>query len=205
MNATVIDTREYVIQLSENSGETWRHAPGHAYVSPLQAIAAAGKIAADKRNAGMRFRVIEVRQTWTVAAEIGQPATDGPSDTCSVCGKEECANEVCGTEPPAVDIADVEQPRASRLTSASVACPVHKVKLTSGAVEPKCPHVHGNVEYGVFEEDNNGSLQNYDCAYSAANAAAVFATEAPNYAYTVRRVCNEHPDEPADTCGECSA
>lgn len=189
MNATVIDAREYVIQLSENSGQTWRHAPGHAYVQQEQATAAAGKLAEDKRNAGMRFRVIEVRQTWTVTAEISQPAAGGPSDTCSVCGKEECANEVCGTESPA----------------APVACPVHKVKLTPGAIEPKCLHVHGNAEYGVFEEDNDGSLQNYDCAYSAANAAAVFATEAPNYAYTVRRVCNEHPDNAADICDECNA
>lgn len=117
--------------------------------------------------------------------ESVEPAA--PSDTCSVCGKEECANEVCGTEPPAA--------------AAPAACPVHRVKLAPGAVEPKCLRIHGNAEYGVFGDE--GSLVNYDCAYEAANHAAEYAAEDPDTEYTVHRVCNEHPDNAADTCEEC--
>jgi hypothetical protein len=132
------------------------------------------KLAADKRNRNMTFRVIEVRQTWTVAA-ISQPA-------------------------PAVE----DKPAASATDPGTKpdACPVHKVKLNFGATAPKCPDEHGIVEYGVFGDE--GSLENYDCAYEAANMAAYYAAEDPDTEYTVRRVCNEHPDEPADTCGECN-
>jgi len=77
---TVLDAREYVIQLSENNGQSWRQAPGHAYRNQEQATAAAQKLAADKRNRGMTFRLIEVRQTWTVAAEITRPMTTQEPD-----------------------------------------------------------------------------------------------------------------------------
>jgi hypothetical protein len=259
----ILDTREYVIQSSDNNGETWRHCPGHSYVSPLQATSAATTLASDKRNSQQTFRVIEVRQTWTVVADIikttesfepacfadfkvgdrikfvsanngfGQSGDDvirtgtviratektltvdcdpnwygkravirraewnarcplrapgGPSDTCSVCGKEECANEVCGTEFPA--------------TAAPVACPTHRVKLNPGAASPECPIVYGIAEYGVFGDE--GSLEAHDCAYSAANSAAEYAAEDPDTQYTVRRLCNDHRDNAADTCEDCN-
>ncbi|MEV7675029.1 hypothetical protein [Streptomyces sp. NPDC088752] len=38
-------------------------------------------------------------------AQAAPAAQEPPADTCSVCGREECANEVCGTEPvPLVEL-----------------------------------------------------------------------------------------------------
>ncbi|MGW5931558.1 LPD29 domain-containing protein [Streptomyces anulatus] len=45
-------------------------------------------------------RVDEVR-TALEHAGMTFGVTPAPADTCSVCGKEDCANEVCGTERPA--------------------------------------------------------------------------------------------------------
>jgi len=160
----ILDTREYAIQSSDNNGETWRHCPGHSYVSPLQATSAATTLAGDKRNSQQTFRVIEVRQTWTVVADITR------------------------TNP---------SPNGKRQAQ----CPTHRVNLTPGLTVPKCPVVYGIAEYGVFGDE--GSLEAHDCAYSAANRAAEYAAEDPDTQYTVRRLCNDHRDNAADTCEDC--
>jgi hypothetical protein len=79
-----------------------------------------------------------------------------------------------------------------------VGCPFHRVPLAGGANAPVCPGGNGITEYGVF--GGEGSLEVYDCAYSAANRAAKFATEDPDSEYSVHQVCAAHRDEKAATC-----
>lgn len=67
--ALVVDTAEHVIELSEDGGDTWRQAAGHAYQDRAEADAAAVRLAADKRNRRMIFRVVEVRLTVTAAGK----------------------------------------------------------------------------------------------------------------------------------------
>ncbi|WP_284576747.1 LPD29 domain-containing protein [Streptomyces sp. 2P-4] len=54
----------------------------------------------DTQGAEHADRVDEVRAALEHAG-MTFGATPAPADTCSVCGKEDCANEVCGTERPA--------------------------------------------------------------------------------------------------------
>lgn len=89
--------------------------------------------------------------------------------------------------------------------SQHLSCHTHpSVQLDPAVTDiPACPRTHGNTEYGVFGDE--GSLEVYDCAISAANRAAEFAAEDPDTDYTVREVCPEHRDEAHATCPQCSS
>lgn len=78
----VVDTVEHVIELSEDGGEKWRQAAGHAYQDKAEADAAASRLAADKRNKRVIFRVAEMRLTVTAAGEIAATRKpDAPEQT----------------------------------------------------------------------------------------------------------------------------
>src|SRR5690349_5747829 len=100
MPQMVCESVEYMIQISEDGGQWWRICPGYTYRDRERAIKSMDQMDADKSGALTVFRVIEARQTWAVAAETTITAAEQPSDTCSVCGKEECSNDVCGTDSP---------------------------------------------------------------------------------------------------------
>lgn len=84
-------------------------------------------------------------------------------------------------------------------------------------VAAKCKHgfalkpgVTSDVEcefgqaYGVFGDE--GPIETLDCATQAANDAAFYTAEDDgDTEYTVKAVCREHPEQPANGCEDCFA
>lgn len=148
MPQMVRESVEYMIQISEDGGQWWRVCPGYAYRDRERAIKAMEQMDAGKSGALTVFRVIEARQTWTVAAETTLPDVEQPSDTCSVCGKEECSNDVCGTESPvahpdATDLAHADDPTYDQC--------------------PRCTHLW---PLDAMARDRNGDNICPDCMFS---------------------------------------
>jgi hypothetical protein len=126
--------------------------------------------------------------------QVSAPAASEPSDTCSVCGKEECANEVCGTEPAK----EIPAPAACRHGNT----PRHDVTgdpikaCDDGFRDP------GYVEFGAFSPE--GCFYSGDgCAVDAANTAAEESEGEEDI--TWGRMCSDHSGEPASHCAECNA
>ncbi|MFE0533811.1 hypothetical protein ACFW20_07155 [Streptomyces nigra] len=78
----------------------------------------------------------------------------------------------------------------------------HGRRLRPGAtLTIRCEFGHS---YGVFGDE--GPLETNDCAVEAANAAADYAAEDDgDTTYTVRIVCPDHEEQPADSCEDCFA
>lgn len=134
-----------------------------------------------------REREQQTAPTLAPVNQISGPTAIEPSDTCSVCGKEECANEVCGAEPPASAVCrHGNTPRAD----------------ATGAPVAECEkRHHGNVEYGAFNSE--GCFYSGEgCAVDAANAAAQESETEDDI--TWGRMCTDHEGEPADHCAECN-
>lgn len=123
-----------------------------------------------------------------------KPAAIEPSDTCSVCGKEECANEVCGTEPAK----EIPAPAACRHGNTP------RQDVTGDPIKA-CEdgfNAPGYVEFGAFSPE--GCFYSGDgCAVDAANAAAEESEGEEDI--TWGRKCSDHDDDMADHCRECNA
>lgn len=148
MPQMVVESVDYMIQISEDGGQWWRVCPGYAYRDRERAIKSMEQMDADKSGALTVFRVIEARQTWTVAAETTVTDAEEPADTCSVCGKEDCSNEVCGTDTP------VAYPDA--IDTAHACDPTH-------GQCPRCTHLWPLDE---MARDRNGDNICPDCVFA---------------------------------------
>ncbi len=136
-------------------------------------------------------------------AMVRQGFPSGPRWMVTNPGQYSADGEFATLADALTSIRDIERHAAKNTTSEPIACPVHRVQLSPGTNKPACPNTHGITEYGVFGDE--GSLETYDCAYSAVNRAIEFAAEDSDADYSVHQVCTEHRDEKATVCPECHA
>ncbi|RSS95078.1 hypothetical protein EF903_05410 [Streptomyces sp. WAC05292] len=89
--------------------------------------------------------------------------------------------------------------------TAGAQCAVHRVADHRGAhtAALPLPPCRGGTEFGVWEEGAGGFVYAADCATEAGNWAVDLFTEDPEAELTVRAICRDHAEQPADVCEEC--
>ncbi|NUQ98316.1 MAG: hypothetical protein HOY79_17790 [Streptomyces sp.] len=88
-------------------------------------------------------------------------------------------------------------------------CPTHKTADERGEFATRLPlptegHLNRNG-YGVWSDSAGGIVYVDDCALAAANLAAADLAEDPDDEVRIVVMCDDHEEQPADSCEECSA
>ena len=76
---------------------------------------------------------------------------------------------------------------------------VHAAEL----VVPPCDYI--NATYGGWSRNEGGFVFVADCALEVANTVAEQLDEEPDDVWQILRICPDHEEEPAETCGPCAA
>lgn len=100
--------------------------------------------------------------------------------------------------------------KARRLNAAEIpaACPNHPAVADERGVHAEAlpvPRCQDGPGYGVWDEGDGGFTYAVDCAMEAANWAAEQLNEDPDGEMTIKAVCREHREQPADSCMDCFA
>jgi hypothetical protein len=84
-------------------------------------------------------------------------------------------------------------------------CPSHAVTDQRGAHAEALPIpcCAAGTTYGVWDDYADGFTFAVDCAMEAANWAAEQLDEDPDGEMSVKAVCREHEEQPADSCEDC--
>jgi hypothetical protein len=118
------------------------------------------------------------------------------------------ADDVFDTKRDAIAyIRTIEEEKATVTEAATTPCPTHKVADERGthAEALPVPRCEPDTTYGVWDELAGGFTFAVDCAMDAANWAAEQLDEDPDGEMTIKTVCREHEDQPADGCEDCFA
>lgn len=86
-------------------------------------------------------------------------------------------------------------------------CSTHKVADERGAHTEALPlpHCEPGTAYGVWDDLAGGFTFAADCAMEVANWAAEQLDQDPDGEMTIKAVCREHQEQPADSCEDCDA
>lgn len=93
------------------------------------------------------------------------------------------------------------------MTETPAACSTHAIADKRGAhteALPVPPCQHG-TSYGVWDEYAGGFTLSVDCAMDAANWAAEQLDDDQDGEMSIKAICREHEEQPADSCEDCYA